>query len=114
MIKKLLIGLVIILFAVDAYGHRDVVGQLRQLENAVPSECPLCLCVREKENGMIERTTGKVFGSTEGAVGAVVGGVIGKKVFDHDVGTAVGVIVGNKIGNKMTKEKIKCYEVVEG
>lgn len=111
--KKIVIGILFCLVAFDVYGSRDVVGQLRQLENAVPSECPLCICVREKENGLIERTTGKVFGSTEGAVGAVIGGVIGKEITDHDVGAAIGVIVGNKIGNNMTKESIKCYEVVE-
>jgi uncharacterized protein YcfJ len=80
----------------------------------VPTTQIVCNDMRSN-NGMIERGTAGIFGSTEGAIGTAVGVAIGDKIGNgsgRDAAKVLGGIIGNRIGNNVARNNYQsCHEV---
>lgn len=74
-------------------------------------------CTNNRVNdGLIERGTAGVFGSTQGAIGTAIGVAIGDKIGGgggNDAAKVLGGIIGNRVGNDIARSKTQTCEPVE-
>ena len=85
-----------------------------QYEQVVTTEF---VCNNNRSNdGLIERGTAGVFGSTQGLIGTAIGVAIGSEIGGgrgRDAAKIVGGIVGNRVGNNIARGQSQSCQPVE-
>lgn len=119
--KKTLLALGLVAASSSVFGADALVldvnpqyKNVTQYEKVVTTEF---VCNNYRSNdGLIERGTAGVFGSTQGLIGTAIGVAIGDKIGNgsgRDAAKVVGGIVGNRIGNNIARGQSQSCEPVD-
>ena len=119
--KKTLLALGLVVASNTALGADALVLEVSpdyryetRYENVATTEF---VCNNNRSNdGLIERGTAGIFGSTQGAIGTAVGVAIGDKIGSgsgRDAAKVLGGIIGNRVGNNMARNNSQSCHPVE-